>query len=176
MSDRSFRHDPRVGFYPIAGDSIGWQIESGKGARAIGKAHHHFMHHLHSIAAVMRFRLAALLLCVSCLIAPVAVGLLIESTMTHDPRLTLVGSGLMLFCLVLVISQWAAASRARCPLCVIAVLAPKACVKHRHAKTLMGSHRLRVALTILFKNRFRCPYCNEATGLDLRHPLHRGCP
>ena len=29
----------------------------------------------------------------------------------------------------------------------------------------MGSHRLRVALAILFKNRFRCPYCNETTAL-----------
>ena len=37
----------------------------------------------------------------------------------------------------------------------------------------MGSHRLRVALAILFKNQFRCPYCNESTALELRHsPRH----
>lgn len=122
----------------------------------------------------MRFRLAALLLCVSGMVAPVAVGLLIESTMTHNPELTLAGSGLMVFCLVLVISQWIAASRAKCPLCVIPVLAPKTCMKHRCARPLFGSHRLRVALAILFKNRFRCPYCNESTVLEIRNTLHRG--
>ena len=35
-------------------------------------------------------------------------------------------------------------------------------------KKLMGSHRLRVALAILFRNRFRCPYCNESTALEIQ--------
>jgi len=40
-------------------------------------------------------------------------------------------------------------------------------------RSVMGSHRLRVALAILFKNQFRCPYCNESTALELRHsPRH----
>ena len=48
------------------------------------------------------------------------------------------------------------------------VLAKKDCTKHRHARTFLGSHRLRVALAILFRNSFRCPYCNESTILEVR--------
>ena len=47
-----------------------------------------------------------------------------------------------------------------------------ACSKHRDAKKLMGSHRLRVALAIVCKNQFRCPYGNESTTLELRHSPH----
>jgi len=36
----------------------------------------------------------------------------------------------------------------------------------------MGSHRLRVAMAIMFKNRFCCPYCNESTVLKLPDTLH----
>ena len=35
-----------------------------------------------------------------------------------------------------------------------------------------GSHRLRVALAILCKNQFRCPYCNESTRMEVRHVKH----
>ena len=32
----------------------------------------------------------------------------------------------------------------------------------------MGSHRLRVALRILFRGSFVCPYCNEPTSIEAR--------
>ena len=130
------------------------------------------MHHLRSFSTVARFRLAALLWVVIFLFVPVAVGLLLESLWTSDFELTLAGSGLALLSLGLVIPQWAAGSGTGCPLCWTPVLAPKSCVKHRRARSFMGSHRLRVALAILFKNQFCCPYCNESTTLDLRDTLH----
>ena len=67
---------------------------------------------------------------------------------------------------ILVIPLWIQGYHTNCPLCCTPVLAPKGCTKHRDAKKLMGSHRLRVALAILFPNRFRCPYCNESTALE----------
>jgi hypothetical protein len=130
------------------------------------------MHHLRSSSVVARFRLAALLWLVICLLVPVAVGLLLESLWICDFQLTLAASGLVLLSLGLVIPQWAAGSGTGCPLCWTPVLAPKSCVKHRRARSFMGSHRLRVALAILFKNQFSCPYCNESTTLDLRDTLH----
>jgi hypothetical protein len=127
--------------------------------------HQTSMHHLHTRSAVVPFRLAAFLLVIICLLAPIAVGLLLQSLLTDSPRSALVGSGFVALALVLAIPQWVAGTRTGCPLCWTPVLAPKYCAKHRKARKFMGSHRLRVALAILFKNRFRCPYCNESTAM-----------
>jgi hypothetical protein len=126
------------------------------------------MHRLHSKAAIHRLRIAALLVCFKCVMAPLAAGLLCYALVIHDQKLTLVAVGLMLLTVIFAISQWVVAARTSCPLCMTPVLAKKGCTKHRHARTVLGSHRLRVALTILFKNSFRCPYCNEPTLLEVR--------
>ena len=148
-----------MGVYPIACCRAGWHIRS--------------VHHLRSISAVLNFRLAALLLFVNCLLAPVAIGLLLQSVFFDNPSAGMIGSGLVTFSLVLVIPQWAVGLHTTCPLCWTPVLAPEKCTKHLHARKFMGSHRLRVALTILFKNQFRCPYCDEPTVLEPRNTFHR---
>jgi hypothetical protein len=121
----------------------------------------------------MRFRFAASLLVGNCLLSTVSVVLLIHSLMTDERHMTMVAAVLGIVSLILVLAQWTAASRAGCPLCMTPVLAPRACMKHRRARTVLGSHRLRVALAILFKNQFRCPYCNESTSLELKDRLRR---
>jgi hypothetical protein len=125
------------------------------------------MHHVRSASRVLCFRVAAFLLFFICLLAVVAVGLLIQSILTNDFRLTIAGSGFAILCLFLFIPQWALGAHTNCPLCWTPVIASKSCSKHLHARKLMGSHRLRVALAVLFKNQFRCPYCNESTALEL---------
>jgi hypothetical protein len=124
------------------------------------------MHHVRSASLVLYFRIAAFLLFVICLLAPVAAGLLIQSMLNHDFRLTIAGSGLAIFSLLLIIPQWTLGAHTNCPLCWTPVLAPKGCTKHLNARTLMGSHRLRVALAVLLRNQFRCPYCNESTAME----------
>ena len=131
------------------------------------------MHHPHSVSAVIRFRYAAILLVVVRVCAPVAVGLLAYAVVGGDHRMALIGSVLAAFSVLLVILQWITAYRAGCPLCRTPVLAPKACMKHRRAKTFLGSHRLRVALAILLRNQFRCPYCNESTSMEMPESLYR---
>jgi hypothetical protein len=126
------------------------------------------MHRLHSNAAIYRLRIAALLVCFKCVMAPVAAGLLCYALIIHDQKLTLMAVGLVLLTAFFAILQWIVAARTSCPLCMTPVLAKKGCTKHRHARTFLGSHRLRVALTILLKNSFRCPYCNEPTLLEVR--------
>jgi hypothetical protein len=81
------------------------------------------------------------------------------------------GSGLVIVGMLLIVAQWIAASHAGCPLCRTPVLAPMGCMKHRKARRLLGSYQLRVALTIMFRERFRCPYCNEPTAMDVRETL-----
>jgi hypothetical protein len=131
------------------------------------------MHHPRSISSIARFRFAALLLFGNCLLAPVTAVLLTHSMIHDNRRLAAIGAGLVILSLALIVAQWLAASRAGCPLCGTPVLAPKACMKHRRARRFFGSHRLRVALQILFRNRFRCPYCNESTGMEVRETLRR---
>lgn len=131
------------------------------------------MHHPHSTSSVLRFRVAALLLFCNYLLALGTAVLLAHSMMNDNRRLAVIGAGLVILILFLVVVQWLAASRTGCPLCRTPVLAPRACMKHRRARTFFGSHRLRVALEILFKNRFRCPYCNEPTGMEIRETLRR---
>jgi hypothetical protein len=126
------------------------------------------MHHLRSKSAIHRFRCAAFLLCAKCLLTPLAVGLLIYSFILSDQELMLIAMGLILLVVLVVILQWLIGARTNCPLCMTAVLANKRCVKHRNARTFLGSHRLRVSMAILFTNSFRCPYCHEPTALELR--------
>lgn len=73
----------------------------------------------------------------------------------------LVGIGCMIVNFVM-------AGRIRCPLCMLPPLLNRRCTKHKGATTLLGSHRLNVALSILFKNSFRCPYCGEPTAMQVR--------
>ena len=122
------------------------------------------MHHLRSASAVLHFRIAAILLFVICLLAAVAAGLLVQSMWLGNFHLTMAGSGVAVVSLLLVIPLWTQVYHTNCPLCLTPVLAPRSCAKHRDARKLMGSHRLRVALAVLLRNQFRCPYCNEREG------------
>lgn len=125
------------------------------------------MHHPRSISAARRLRIAALLLLGNRLLVLIAGGLLLFSLTDGDHRLMILGSGLVIVSFMLTITQWLVASHAGCPLCRTPVLAPMKCMKHRHAKSFLGSYRLRVAVAIACRERFRCPYCNEPTAMEV---------
>ncbi|MEO5714609.1 MAG: hypothetical protein ABIT37_14075 [Luteolibacter sp.] len=126
------------------------------------------MHRLSSRSSVYRFRFAALLLCTRCMLAVASVGVLLYSLFINDRELTIIGIAMGTVTLFSILLQWMISARTRCPLCLTPVLANKECSKHRHARKLLGSHRLRVALAILFKGSFRCPYCHEPTSVEAR--------
>jgi hypothetical protein len=128
------------------------------------------MHKMPSTHAIRRIRIAAMLLLAKCLLTPAAAGVLIHSFVVQDPELSFIGLGMLLLTGLVVLLQWLVSTRANCPLCMTPVLANKDCMKHRSAKTLLGSHRLRVAVSLLFTGRFRCPYCGEPTVLVVRYP------
>jgi hypothetical protein len=130
------------------------------------------MHRPRSIASIYRLRLAAVLWCARFILFSAAICIMLYGFCINDPELTGIGAGAGVLGGVLAILQWTVATKARCPLCVTPVLAHKACSRHRHAKTIFGSHRTRVALAIVFKNQFFCPYCNEPTLLQLRNSVN----
>lgn len=130
------------------------------------------MHHFRSRSTIVRFKAASLLLCSKCLLAPLASGTFIYAILKDDRMLAFIAIGIAAAAVLSAILQWILAARARCPLCLTPVLAPKTCSKHRRARTFLGSHRLRVALSILFKNTFHCPYCSEKSGMKVRGRRH----
>ena len=134
------------------------------------------MHHPRSISDARRLRIASLLLLANRMLIAVAIALLLDSLLSNDSFLTILGVVLMVTGILLLVAQWVAALHAGCPLCRTPVLAPMRCMKHRNAKRLLGSYPLRVALAILFTERFRCPYCNEPTAMEVREKLRGSRP
>ena len=126
------------------------------------------MHRLRSKSALTRFRISSVLLCLKLILFPVVVGLLIYSLTLGNHALTKVALILFGVAVLLSILQWITAARTTCPLCMTPVLARKECARHRKARSFLGNFRLRVALAILFRNKFRCPYCNEITEMQVR--------
>ena len=126
------------------------------------------MHRFPSKSTIFRFRFVAFLLVSRCVFVPLAIGLLVFSLIEDDHDLTIVALGVGFFCVVMSLLQWSLAGRTRCPLCLTPVLAKNGCSKHRNARTLFGSHRLRVAMGILFRGTFHCPYCHEPSMMAVR--------
>ena len=126
------------------------------------------MHRLPSTQSICHFRLAAVLLCVKCLALPIALGALILFLITGNHSIARFSVGLVLLALLAAFLQWLIAARTPCPLCMTPVLAKKHCVTHRHARTFLGSYRLRVAVAIILRNSFHCPYCHEPTAMEVR--------
>ncbi len=126
------------------------------------------MHQFRSKSTILRFKVASLLLCSLCLLAPLASMIFLYAVFHDDRKLAYIGIGIGIAAALSTVSQWILAARARCPLCLTPVLAPKNCAKHRRARTFLGSYRLRVALSILFKNTFLCPYCSEKSAMKIR--------
>jgi hypothetical protein len=130
------------------------------------------MHRPRSLAAMYRLRLAAFLWCVRLIVLPAAIGIMLYGASISHQALTWIGVGVGVLGGLLTILQWIIATKARCPLCAAQVLANQGCSRHRRAKKLFGSHRTRVAMSIVFRNRFSCPNCNEPTQLQLRDSVN----
>ncbi len=129
------------------------------------------MHRLHSQSSLFRFRLVAYLLFLGPAVMTAGLVMLLYTIFVSHQDKLLYAALLMAAGFTLIIVQWVTSIRARCPLCLTPALAKKACSKNRNAKTLLGSYRMRAAASIIFRNRFRCPYCNEPTVLEVR-PRH----
>jgi hypothetical protein len=125
------------------------------------------MHHLRSTSSVLRFRLGALAFACQWVVLLGSAGVMAYAYFRDERELATWATFGLLFGLLMVVLAWMLASRANCPLCMMPVLSNKRCSKHGSATTAFGSHRARVALSILFKNTFVCPYCMEGTAVKV---------
>jgi hypothetical protein len=134
------------------------------------------MHRFPSNWSVSRFRFAAMLFLLRSLLPLAGLPLLVWYFVTNDRMWLWMSIGMFASFPVLALIQWAAASKVRCPLCMVPPLVSRGCAKNRRARRLFGSYRLRVAVSALALGSFRCPYCGEPTQMKAReretHP-HR---
>jgi hypothetical protein len=127
-----------------------------------------FMHKLPNRSSTIRFRLAALLICAKTILIFSTLAIYAYAFVTHNREFAMIGLILTAAVLAVFLFRFLFASSCHCPLCRVPVLSQNSCSKNNKARNLLGSYRLRIALQILFKNRFRCPYCNETTELKPR--------
>ncbi len=124
------------------------------------------------MSTILRFRIAAFLLLAMYLFAIAAVIVLAHSLVIDDRLETTIAIGLGILALLASAFQWVLARRTNCPLCMTPVLATKHCSKHRKARKLLGSYRLRAAVSVIFRGTFSCPYCHEKSELKVRGHHH----
>jgi len=121
------------------------------------------MHQFRSKSHIVWIRLAAFFFCLLIFIGLgllALIGIAVFHSSHEKMMHVLYAIGAFVLCWLLYIY---ASVMCKCPLCRSGPMSSKRCVKHRHANTLLGSYRLRVAATVLTVNRFRCPYCGEST-------------
>lgn len=126
------------------------------------------MHRFRSGTTIRRMRLTAFVVLATTLLVPVSGLLLFVSYVLNRHELLVAGLYVMSLTVFMLILRWAFTLRTRCPLCMARVMAKNPYSSHRRAKMIFGSHRLRVALSVLLRNGFTCPYCNERAHLKLR--------
>lgn len=94
-----------------------------------------------------------------------ALGVVIAAVVQRSVPVLVFGMQAGIFGFFFSVLCWLLAKSARCPLCGTPVMGGAACVRHRMARRLFGSHSLRVAAYIGFRGQFTCPYCNESTAM-----------
>jgi hypothetical protein len=126
------------------------------------------MHSLPNQSSIRRFRFAAVLLLLRWLLFYSSLGMLAYSIAIERRDLACVAMGLFGIALFIWVSHWVISRRARCPLCFVPSFSHQLYARSNKAKHFLGSYSLFVAICVIFKGRFRCPYCGEPTALEVR--------
>lgn len=127
------------------------------------------MHRFRSIHTIRRLRLSAVVLLVlRYLVIPGFFGILIWVFLLEHPEHAFLALWMLPVIGAMALWGYYLGSKTNCPLCSTPVLSQRSCNKHRNARPLFFSYKLRVALSALLTNSFRCPYCNEPSVLEVR--------
>lgn len=131
------------------------------------------MHRFTHISSLIRLRLAAFLLLLKWLFAPLTIAFVICALVMlilEDDALLIPAAELIGFTLVIFFLEWAITGRCRCPLCLGLLLRNSGSVRNRNARRRLGSYRLRVVTDMFFQGVFRCPHCGESCLMEVRDP------
>lgn len=120
------------------------------------------MHRQQSTHTLRSLRHAAVHFIVNVLTALAAAGLLAAGAMTGDKGLLWSGVAAAAFFAVSTVVFFLATQSWRCPLCLGKLWVRTGCSRHRKVKPALGaSYRLGIALSVVFRTYYRCPYCGE---------------
>jgi hypothetical protein len=126
------------------------------------------MHHPRHLRGIWSFRAAAVLFLFKCVLFAAGLAYMLMAACAQNFAWVLIGMILIGLSLLSEVIQLFCFAGAKCPLCMMSPLGRHGCAKHKRAIRLLGSHRLPVALSVLFLGRLRCPYCNEPIKLTLK--------
>lgn len=126
------------------------------------------MHRLSSHSVVRRYRIASVLFLLVWVGFPTALCLAGFGILKDNRDLLFAGGVLAGVSVVLALVFFVLAARLRCPLCIVQPMQSRSCSRHRSARKALFSYRLKVALSIVSKGNFRCPYCGELTVMEVR--------
>jgi hypothetical protein len=118
--------------------------------------------------AVLRYKLAALGWILLMLLIPGAMAMACYTFFVMDSAPGMIALKLIGLALLVYLMHCLFSLRARCPRCLAGSFSRKGCSRHGSSRSLLGSHRLRVAMSVVFRNHFRCPYCGEFTAMKAR--------
>lgn len=127
------------------------------------------MHRLPTRYSVWRFRISSWLYVAKILLVVTGTGFLGYGMIRFEIQHALISAAVFFGALVVGLLQWAMSTTALCPLCLAQPIGSGTCSKHRSAGRFLGSHRLKVAGSVIFSGYFRCPYCGEFTAVRTRH-------
>jgi len=123
------------------------------------------MHAFRSKSDVLRFNLSAWLLISLWFLLPASMLLLLGACLTFSSVWINCALTAVMASGSLALTWLFMAYRARCPLCIARPLFPNSCSLHRRAPVWLGSHRLPVAVSVVLRGQFRCPFCGETTAM-----------
>ena len=133
------------------------------------------MHHQRSNHSLRLLKRGAYHLLFNVLLGVTALGGVIYSTYNYYESWLYASLGLVGLWVLSLVVFYIKGSELRCSLCMTQLWSGKKCQKHRNAKALLGSYRLAVALSVIFKNQYRCPYCGEPfSAKKIRGAQRRG--
>ena len=119
------------------------------------------MHHLRHRGMARALKLGSLSYGIAFTAALSFLGTLAYTLLQKDERAVPLLAIFAGVAIVFGISSMFFGSRARCQLCQTTLVLPHKCTKHQNARKLLGSYRLRMTASIIFSDRFKCPYCGE---------------
>ncbi len=126
------------------------------------------MHSYRSKRPIVWLRICAItlpLLIIACIAQIVFFTYAILHSSTDIMKQGLYGIGA---CAAIALIYLLSSHQSKCPLCRSGPMTSSRCARHRTAGKVLGSYRLRVMCSVLFTNRFRCPYCGESTRLKVK--------
>jgi len=129
------------------------------------------MHRFRSSFSIFRLRVVSVIVCLKFITFPIGIFFLLRGTLIWHYQTVVIAIALLLSVIALSIITWALSRGTRCPLCHVATFGNSGCSKNSNARKLFGSYALYAAIFILFRGRFRCPYCNEPVALELRKSI-----